>query len=75
MEPDSNNGGMLPSAIALKDSLSQKPDTSLEPTMLTPYQQELLRQLEREIDEFIAHSTHLDALLARLKDPAQNLAD
>jgi hypothetical protein len=43
--------------------------------MLTPYQQELLRQLEREIDELMAQSPHLDALLARLKAPAQNAAD
>jgi hypothetical protein len=43
--------------------------------MLTPYQQELLRQLEKEIDEFLAQSAHLDALLARLKIPAQTEAD
>ncbi|MCI0387591.1 MAG: hypothetical protein MOB07_02305 [Acidobacteria bacterium] len=58
----------------MKDSLSQKPDTSPEPTMLTPYQQELLRQLEREIDEFLAQSPHLNALLARLKATAQTVA-
>jgi hypothetical protein len=51
----------------LKDSLSQKPDTSPEPTMLTAYQQELLRQLENEIDEYLAQSSHLDAFLSRLK--------
>jgi hypothetical protein len=62
-----NNGGLLPSAMALKDSLSQKPDTSPEPTMLTAYQQELLRQLENEIDEYLAQSSHLDAFLSRLK--------
>lgn len=67
METNSNNGGLLPSAIALKDSLSQKPDTSQDPTMLTPYQQELLRQGEREIDEYFAKSSRLDALLARFK--------
>lgn len=75
MESNSNNGGMLPSAIALKDSLSQKPDTSLEPTMLTPYQQVLLRRLEIEIDEFLAQSPRLDALLARLKAAAQSAVD
>lgn len=51
METNSNNGGLLPSAIALKDSLNQKPSTSTEQTMLTSYQKELLLQGEREIDE------------------------
>ena len=67
MELNLNNGGMLPSAIALKDSLNQKPDTSLEPTMLTPYQLELLRRLEDEIDEYLAQSLRLEALLSRLR--------
>jgi len=35
--------------------------------MLTAYQQELLRQLENEIDEYLAKSSHLDAFLSRLK--------
>ena len=70
MELNLNNGGLLPSAKALKDSLNQKPDISLEPTMLTPYQQELLRQLEKEIDEYLAQSPHLDAFLSRLKGVA-----
>jgi hypothetical protein len=35
--------------------------------MLTPYQQELLRQGEKEIDEYLAKSSRLDALLARFK--------
>jgi hypothetical protein len=35
--------------------------------MLTPYQQELLRELENEIDEYLAQSSHLDAFLSRLK--------
>jgi hypothetical protein len=67
MEPNLNNDGLLPSAIALKDSLNQKPDTSPEPMMLTAYQQELLRQLENEIDEYLAKSSHLDAFLSRLR--------
>jgi hypothetical protein len=67
MESNLNNGGLLPSAMALKDSLSQKPDISLEPTMLTAYQQELLRRLENEIDEYLAQSSHLDAFLSRLR--------
>jgi hypothetical protein len=67
MEQISNSGALLPSAMALKDSLSQYPDTSPEPTMLTAYQQELLRQLENEIDEYLAQSSHLDAFLSRLK--------
>jgi hypothetical protein len=35
--------------------------------MLTAYQQELLRQLENEIDEYLAQSPHLDAFLSRLR--------
>jgi hypothetical protein len=35
--------------------------------MLTAYQQELLRQLENEIDEYLAQSSHLDAFLSRLR--------
>ena len=35
--------------------------------MLTAYQQELLRQLENEIDEYLAKSSHLDAFLSRLR--------
>ena len=35
--------------------------------MLTPSQQELLRQFEGEIDEYFAPSPQLDALLARFK--------
>ena len=67
MESNLNNDGLLPSAMALKDSLNQKPNTSLEPMMLTAYQQELLRQLENEIDEYLAKSSHLDAFLSRLR--------
>ena len=67
MEPNLNNGGLLPSAMALKDSLSQKPDVSPETMMLTAYQQELLRQFENEIDEYLAQSSHLDAFLSRLR--------
>ena len=70
MERNLTNGGLLPSAMALKDSLNQKPDISLEPTMLTPYQQELLRRLEDEIDEYLAQSSHLDAFLSRLREMA-----
>lgn len=33
--------------------------------MLTPSQQELLRQFEQEIDEYFAKSSELDTLLAR----------
>jgi hypothetical protein len=35
--------------------------------MLTPYQQELLRQGEKEIDECLAHSPRLQALIKRLR--------
>ena len=66
MEQNLKHGGLLPSAIALKDSLNRKPGTSQEPTMLTSYQKELLRQFEREIDESLAKSPRLNALLKRL---------
>ena len=75
MEKNSNNGGLLPSAMALKDSLNQKPVTSSALRMLTPLQQELLRQWENEVDERLAESSHLDALLARFKAAAQHVAD
>jgi hypothetical protein len=67
MEPNLNNDGLLPSAMALKDSLSQTSNASSEPMMLTAYQQELLRQFENEIDDYLAQSSHLDALLSRLR--------
>jgi len=35
--------------------------------MLTAYQQELLRRLENEIDEYLAKSSHLDAFHSRLR--------
>ena len=66
MEQNSKNGGLLPSAMALKDSLNQKPATSSEPTMLTPSQLELLRQSEAEIDAYLDQSPRLRAFLARL---------
>lgn len=69
METNSNNGGLPPSAMALKNSLSQKPATSFEQTMLTPSQQELLRQFEQEIDEYLAKSWQLDEQLANAKIP------
>jgi len=36
--------------------------------MLSAYQQELLRQFENEIDEYLAQSSHLDAFLSHLRD-------
>ena len=35
--------------------------------LLADLPQELLRQLENEIDEYLAHSSHLDAFLSRLR--------
>ena len=67
METNLNNGALLPSAMVLKDSLSPQADTLPEAMMLTAYQQELLRQLENEIDEYLAKSSHLDAFLSRLR--------
>ena len=48
METQLKDGGLTPSAMALKDSLNLKPGTSLGPTMLTPSQQELLRRDAKE---------------------------
>lgn len=53
--------------MALKNSLSQKPATSFEQTMLTPSQQELLRQFEQEIDEYFVKSPQLGAMLTSFK--------
>src|SRR5579884_3879606 len=53
MEQSLKNGGLLPSATALKNSLNQKRAISDEPTMLTPYQSDLLLQGEQEIDESV----------------------
>lgn len=50
------NGGLQPSAMALKDSLNRKQDTSADPTMLTPSQRELLLQGEEEIDQILEES-------------------
>ncbi len=75
METNSNNGGVPPSALALRDSLNQKPDTSSDPTMLTPYQLELLRQGVKEIDEYLAKSLKLDAPTERLTTSAVGAAD
>ncbi len=66
MEQNSKNGGLLPSVIALRDSLNQKHATSSEPMMLTPLQLELLRQSEVEIDAYLDQSPRLRSFLARL---------
>jgi hypothetical protein len=61
------DGGLTPSGIALRDSLNLKPDTLLEPMMLTPSQQELLRQNAREIVAYLEQSP-------RLKVPLKSFA-
>ena len=66
MEKNSKNSGLLPSVMALKDSLNREPDTSSEPRMLTPLQLELLRQSEAEIDAYLDQSPRLRTFLARL---------
>ncbi len=48
METHLKDGGLTPSATALRDSLNLKPGTSLGPTMLTLSQQELLRRDAKE---------------------------
>ena len=70
METNLNSGGIPPSAMALKNSLSQKPVTSFEETMLTPYQLDLLRQLEKEIDEYLANSPRRAEAQAKVKTMA-----
>ena len=71
MEPNSNNGGLLPSAMALNDSLSLKPVTSLAEMMLTPSQQELLRRGEQELDAHLAKSGFHADVQARFSGTAQ----
>jgi hypothetical protein len=66
MDQTLKTGGLLPSAMALKASLNQKPGTSQEPAMLTSYQRELLLQFEQEIDDTLTDSPRLDALMKRL---------
>jgi len=70
MEPNLNNGGMTPSAMALKDSLSQRPDTSPGLMLLTPYQKELLLQAQKEIDERLDQSPRLKSLMERMRRAA-----
>lgn len=65
METNSKNGGLLPSVIALNASLNQRLGTSSEPTMLTPYEIELLRQSEREASAMLAQSDKLQAWVAK----------
>lgn len=66
MENNSNTGGLLPSVIALNASLNQRLGTSQEPTMLTPSEQELLRQVADDVEAQLSQSDRLKALLARL---------
>ncbi len=73
MEKNSKTGGMLPSAIALNASLNQRLGTSQEPTMLTPSEQELLRRVEKEVDEQLSKSERLKAFLQRMKLPRTEL--
>ena len=63
------SGGVPPSVIALNASLNQRLGTSQEPTMLTPSEIELLRQVEKEIDEKMANSERLKAFVQRMKMP------
>ena len=53
MATNLKNGGIPPSATALIDSLHQKDPTSIDPTILSPSQLDLLRQGEPEIDEVL----------------------
>jgi hypothetical protein len=54
----------------LRDSLNLRPGTFLDPMMLTPYQQELLRQDAKEILAFLKDSLRLKALLKRIRPDA-----
>ncbi len=75
METNLNSGGVPPSALALKTSLNQKPDTLSDPTMLTPYQLELLRQGVKEIDEYLAKALQSDAPTKHMKTSAAVASD
>lgn len=68
METNSKTGGMSPSASALIDLLNQKPNTSSDPTMLTPSQRELLLRAQTEIDEWFEQSAHLFGLPEPLQE-------
>ena len=72
MEKNLKTGGVPPSVTALNASLNQRLGTSQEPTMLTPYEQELLRQVGEEVDAQIEQSDDLKALLARLHNGKWN---
>ena len=50
------NGGLIPSATALKNSQSLKLATSSESTTLTQSEKDLLMQGEQEIDELLEDS-------------------
>ena len=72
MEQTWNNGGLTPSAMALRDSLSQKPAISSGLEMLSASQLDLLRLSQIEIDERVNNSVRLAALLSRLRTPSTN---
>jgi len=65
------DGGLTPSDMALRDSLNQKPGTSHGPIMLTPCQQELLRQDIKEIMIYLDQSPRLKAFLKRMRQAVQ----
>lgn len=75
METNLTYGGVPPSALALKNSLSPKPATSFEETMLTASQLELLQQLEKEIDEYLEKALQLEVASEPLKASAAGAAD
>ncbi len=69
MDKNLKTGGVLPSAIALNAALKERLGDSPEPTMLTPYELELLRQVGREVDEYLDGSERLKAFLKRMSLP------
>ena len=75
METNSKTGGMSPSASALIDLLNQKPNTSSDPTMLTPSQRELLLRAQTEIDEWFEQSAHLFGLPEPLQPANANATE
>lgn len=72
METNSKTGGVLPSVMALNASLNQRLGTSHEPTMLTPYEQKLLRQAGEEADALFEQSSRLTVMLTRLHNGKVN---
>lgn len=72
MATNLKNGGQTPSGMALRNSLNPKPDTFLEPMMLTPLQRELLRQDAKETVAYLKQSSRFKAFLKKIRPQKAN---